>query len=159
MSRSELVRRLPVATALLASALLILTAPLARAADTGAKSAPAAASLESARAAIKRKHYPDAIAELRSIIVKEPGNADAHSLLGFSLRKSGDLKTSKLHYDEALKLDPDHKGAHEYIGELYLMMKQPDEARKHLVILERLCAGKGCEEYQDLAKALTAYKP
>jgi Flp pilus assembly protein TadD len=159
MSRSVLNGPLHIAATLLATALLVLKAPVANAADTGAKSGPAAASLESARASIKRKHYPDAIAELRAILVKEPSNADAHSLLGFSLRKSGDLNTSKVHYDEALKLDPDHKGAHEYIGELYLMRKQPDEARKHLIILERLCAGKGCEEYQDLAKALTAYKP
>lgn len=132
----------------------------AHAADTSPKPAPASGSpIDKARTAIKNKDFLIASRELQALVAKEPDNADAHSLLGFSLRKSGDLTRSKVHYDQALKLDPNHKGAHEYIGELYLMMKQPDEARKHLTILERLCAGKDCEEYQDLAKALTGYKP
>lgn len=120
---------------------------------------PVSAPLEKARAAIERKDWTFAVRELNALVSKEPKNADAQSLLGYSLRKSGDLVRSKVHYDEALKLDPDHRGAHEYIGELYLMMKQPDNARKHLTELERVCGNKECEEYQDLAKALTAYKP
>jgi Flp pilus assembly protein TadD len=120
---------------------------------------PVSAPLEKARAAIERKDWAFAVRELNALVGKEPKNADAQSLLGYSLRKSGDLARSKVHYDEALKLDPDHRGAHEYIGELYLMLKQPENARKHLTELERVCGNKECEEYQDLAKALTAYKP
>ena len=30
-----------------------------------------------------------------------------------------------VYYEKALSLDPRHKGAHEYIGELYLKLKQP----------------------------------
>lgn len=145
-----------------AAALLALAPTDTRAADISpakpAAGAPAKP-IDTARAAIERKDFPAAIGQLKSLVAAEPRNADAHNLLGFALRKSGDLGTSKKHYDEALRLQPDHRGAHEYIGELYLMMKQPDEARKHLASLERICGGTGCEEYQDLAKAVAAYKP
>lgn len=58
----------------------------------------------------------------------------------------------------ALKLNPNHKGAHEYIGEAYLMDNQPDEAQKHLVQLEKICGNKSCEEYEDLARALANFR-
>ncbi len=114
--------------------------------------------LDKARAAIARKDWQVAIRDLQGLVRAEPLNADAHNLLAFSLRNNGDLVTSKVHYDEALKLDPNHKGAHEYIGELYLKMKQPENAQKHLAILERLCGNKDCEEYRDLAEAMMQYK-
>jgi hypothetical protein len=58
----------------------------------------------------------------------------------------------------ALQLDPKHKGAHEYIGEAYLMDKKPAEAEKHLASLEKICGNKTCEEYADLAKSLADYR-
>ena len=133
----------------------------AQAADTrpSPSAASAQAPIEKARAAIARKDWSVAIRDLQVLVRTEPNNADAHNLLAFSLRNDGDLARSKVHYDEALRLDPNHKGAHEYIGELYLKMKQPDNAQRHLLILERLCGGKDCEEYQDLARALAEYKP
>jgi Flp pilus assembly protein TadD len=134
----------------------------ARAADVGAITGAAKdeqAPIEKARAAIKRNDWQVAIRDLKALVAKEPRNADAHNLLAFSLRNTGDLVTSKTHYDQALSLDPNHKGAHEYLGELYLKMKQPENAQKHLTILEKLCGNKDCEEYRDLAKALVSYKP
>ena len=62
------------------------------------------------------------------------------------------------HYTIALKLDPQHKSAHEYIGEAYLMDRKPEEAARHLAELERICRNRVCEEYIDLAKAISAYK-
>jgi tetratricopeptide (TPR) repeat protein len=62
------------------------------------------------------------------------------------------------HYNIALKLDPNHLGAHEYIGVAYLKINQPEKAKEHLAKLEKLC-GKKCEEYADLEKALANYKP
>jgi hypothetical protein len=37
------------------------------------------------------------------------------------------------------------------------MNKQPEQAEKHLATLAALC-GKGCEEYQDLDRAIKAYR-
>jgi tetratricopeptide (TPR) repeat protein len=62
------------------------------------------------------------------------------------------------HYRIALKLNPDHKGAHEYIGEAYLMDKKPVEAEKHLTELKRICGNSSCEEYIDLSRAIAQYK-
>ena len=60
------------------------------------------------------------------------------------------------HYRRALAIDPRHRGAHEYIGEAYLMDNKPDMAQQHLASLEKIC-GTTCEEYADLAKAIAAY--
>jgi lipoprotein NlpI len=89
-----------------------------------------------------------------------PRSADVHSLYGFFYRKQAapDLAKAFDSYKTALKFDPKHKGAHEYIGEAYLMAKQPEEAEKHLAQLELICGNKTCEEYEDLAKALADYK-
>jgi len=57
----------------------------------------------------------------------------------------------------ALELDPEHAGAHEYLGELYLMRDQKDEALKMLSKLEGL-VGKNAEEYKDLLEAIENYQ-
>ena len=62
------------------------------------------------------------------------------------------------HYRLALRLDPTHRGAHETIGEAYLMDGKPAEARRHLAELERLCGNRTCEEYGDLAGAIDRYR-
>ena len=61
------------------------------------------------------------------------------------------------HYNEALRLNPNHREAHEYIGEAYLKIGKPEKAAEHLAKLETIC-GKNCEEYRDLARAIAAYK-
>jgi tetratricopeptide (TPR) repeat protein len=131
------------------------------AADTS--SAPAAVvpdRLATARAAIAAKDWQKAIAQLSVVVKAEPKNADAHNLLAYSNRKQAQPNLAKAfeHYKIALQLDPNHKGAHEYIGEAYLMDKKPEEAQKHLDALEKLCGNTTCEEYADLAKALVAYR-
>lgn len=116
--------------------------------------------IANARAAIKANQWPVALAELKIAVREEPKNADAHNLLAYSYRKQAvpDLPKAFEHYTTALKLDPKHKGAHEYIGEAYLMDKRPAEAEKHLAELEKICGNKTCVEYGKLAQALTAYK-
>ena len=113
-----------------------------------------------ARAAIAAKDWNKALSELSTAAREEPRNADVQTLLGYSYRKrtNPDLPKAFEHYGAALKLDPRHKGAHEYIGEAYLMDKKPAEAQKHLAELEKICGNKTCEEYADLAKSIAAYK-
>jgi Tfp pilus assembly protein PilF len=116
--------------------------------------------IQNATEAITAKNWPIALNELQIALRDEPNNADIHNLLAFSYRKQAEPNLPKAfeHYKIALQIDPKHKGAHEYIGEAYLMAKQPAEAEKHLVILEQLCGNKTCEEYLDLVKAMTEYK-
>ena len=113
-------------------------------------------SLAAARGAIVRRNWNVALRELETVVQREPKNADAHNLLAYSLRNTGNYKRAQTHYEEALKLDPNHRGAHEYYGELYLKLNQPDNARKHLLELERIC-GRNCPEYKDLEAALANY--
>ena len=88
----------------------------------------------------------------------EPDNAHYHNGLGYAYRKAGQLDPSFVHYRTALRLDPELKSAHEYIGEAYLAKGDKAKAREHLATLEKLCGGRGCEEYRDLAKAIAAAK-
>jgi Flp pilus assembly protein TadD len=136
---------------------------VAHAADVGpdpARSTPVSERLTTARKAIDAKDWSRAMSELNTAVRDEPRNADVHNLLGYSYRKRAnpDLAKAFEHYNTALRIDPRHKGAHEYIGEAYLVDKKPVEAEKHLVQLEAICGGKGCEEYQDLAKSIADYK-
>jgi Flp pilus assembly protein TadD len=117
---------------------------------------PTASDLSAPRAAIKAQDYKTAITQLDKLAATDGKNADIHNLLGYSHRKSGNLDKAFEHYNTALKLNPKHLGAHEYIGEAYLMAKKPAEAEKHLAELTKLC-GK-CEEQEDLAKAITDYR-
>lgn len=116
--------------------------------------------MDAARAAIKAKDWKQAIVELRVAVRDEPGNADIHNLLGYSYRLQSppNLPKSFEHYNTALKINPNHKGAHHYLGEAYLLDKKPQETEKHLAKLEALCGNKTCEEYALLAKSLAAYK-
>jgi tetratricopeptide (TPR) repeat protein len=78
-------------------------------------------------------------------------------LLGYANRKSGNLDLAFKHYNEALRLDPKHRGAHEYIGEAYLMKGDVAKAKDHLAALDRICFF-GCEEYSDLKKAIAEHE-
>ena len=148
-------------TALLLAACTLWLTPLAHAEDTPSNMGPGAPEqLITARTAIAAKDWSRAIAELDNAVKLEPRNADAHNLLGYSHRKQArpDLAKSFEHYKLALQIDPGHKGAHEYIGEAYLMDHRPAEARRHLAELARLCGNQTSEDYVDLAEAIKAYK-
>ena len=143
---------------------VLLASPGVRAADTTPDPIPVAAPkvdrMGTGRAAIKAADWKKAISELSIAVKEQPRNADAYNLLAYSFRKQTmpDLPKAFEHYTTALKLNPNHKGAHEYIGEAYLMDGKPAKAEEHLASLKTICGGSACEEYDDLAKALTAYK-
>ncbi|WP_295951822.1 tetratricopeptide repeat protein [Rhodoferax sp.] len=116
--------------------------------------------LQSAQKAIQAKDWRRAQTELNAALRDEPRNADIHNLLGYTARKSSPphLPEAFAHYKTALEINPQHRGAHEYLGEAYLMDKQPAEAQKQLAALEKICGNQSCEEYADLAKAIADYK-
>ena len=69
-----------------------------------------------AEKAVKAADYRDAIALLDKVVGADPKNANAFNYLGYSYRKLGDFDRALGHYQQALKLNPDHRGAHEYLG-------------------------------------------
>lgn len=112
--------------------------------------------LNQAIAAVDKQDYQRARKLLLKVVKSDSGNADAWNYLGFSHRKLNELDASLKAYQKALVIDPNHRGANEYLGELYLLMKDPVNANKRLRKLEAICAG-GCEELDDLKSAITAY--
>jgi cytochrome c-type biogenesis protein CcmH/NrfG len=110
--------------------------------------------LSSVRAKIKAKDYAAALTELRDI-AEDTQQADVYNLLGFTLRKTGDFKTSLTYYTKALELQPDHKAAREYLGELYVETGNMEKAKEQLAVLAKLCPA-GCEEREDLQKEISA---
>jgi tetratricopeptide (TPR) repeat protein len=113
-----------------------------------------AVDLTSVRAKIKAKDYKAALEELRGL-AEDTQQADVYNLLGFTLRKTGDYDTSLAYYQKALELDPGHKPAREYLGELFVETGKLDKAKEQLAELTRLCPN-GCEERSDLEKAIAA---
>ena len=113
--------------------------------------------LTTVRAAIKAKNFAAALTELKGLAVTYQ-HPDVYSLLGFALRKTGDKQQSMTYYKKALDFDPDHKGALEYQGELYMEIGQPEKAKENLAKLQRLCPT-GCEELDDLKEAVARTLP
>lgn len=140
----------------IAAAALALAAALAQAAPTETQVQSIAAArteIRGARAAIEREEWDTAIARLKSAERMDPGSADVQNLLGYAHRMKGDIEQSFAYYHRALQLNPDHRGAHEYIGRSYLLLGQEDKARAHLAHLERTCMGE-CPERESLRNAI-----
>lgn len=106
---------------------------------------------------IKAERYDEAIPLLKNVVAKNPQDADAWNYLGFASRRLGRTAEALDYYNKALAIDPNHKGAHEYLGELYLLMKQPAKAQEQLTALQGLCKA-GCEEVDDLEQAISDFK-
>ena len=146
----------PPLRALACAALLAGLTPAVLAVDVPNRNPPVEdRAMRETRAAVKGGAWERALALLQPYLRAQPDDADGHSLLGYSRRKLQRYADSEAAYGRALALDPGHLGAHEYLGELMLILGRRDRALHHLQVLERLC-GTGCEEYQELRRAIDA---
>ena len=114
--------------------------------------------LSQTRQAIKSKDFELAI-KLLNENTEQQQSADWNNLMGYSLRKKNPpaIAESEKHYQTALQIDPKHKGALEYYGELLLMKDDLPGAEALLKQLDKICTF-GCEEFRDLKKSIQAYK-
>jgi Flp pilus assembly protein TadD len=144
------------APALLAAFLAIASAP-AGAVDSD-PSPPVSGEHEAGKKAIEAKDWNGAIKSLTAAAQRDGRNADIQNMLGYAYRNAGQLEPAFKHYQLALKLDPRHLGAHEYIGEAYLIANNPAKAEEHLALLRQYCRSFACEEYDDLKKKVDQYK-
>ena len=159
--------------------LLFALTPSANAANTGGGSAPAPApvstptptptqaaptptpataksvnsELTKVTTLLNANNFKQALADLKIIDSEFKNNADVNNLLGYSSRKLKQYKPAATYYEKALKLNPNHLGALEYQGELFVLTNKVSAAKKNLVKLEKLC-GLKCGEYLDLKKAI-----
>lgn len=142
-------------------AAMMVAGSMAHAADVPVMNLPTVNQrMKSARAAIAQSDWRTAKLETQKVVDEEPSNADAHNLLAYTYRKQEkpDLAKAFGHYKLALQLNPQHKGAHEYIGEAYLLDRKPELAEQHLLELEKICGNRQCEEYQELAQSIAVYR-
>jgi predicted Zn-dependent protease len=102
----------------------------------------------SVKALVDAGNFDQALPKLMALDKASPNNPDVLNLMGFTYRKTGHTDEALEYYNRALNLEPKHLGANEYLGELYLELKQPDKAKERLAVLKAACGD--CEEYQDL---------
>lgn len=148
--------RFMLAPALLAVFMASASDP-SRAVDTD-PSPPLSAEHAAGKKAIEDKDWNRAIQALTVAAQGDGRNADIQNLLGYAYRNAGQLEAAFKHYQQALKLEPRHLGAHEYIGEAYLIANNPVKAEEHLALLKQYCTTAVCEEYDDLKKKLDQYR-
>ena len=109
------------------------------------------------KAAVEKKNWGEAVKRFHQAALRAPDSADLHNYLGYSYRNLKQMDLAFKHYKRSLELNPRHRGAHEYIGEAYLMVNDLPSAEKHVALLRSICLLQ-CEELADLEKAVAAYK-
>ena len=107
----------------------------------------------SAEKLINKKQYSDAIVKLNDALVTDSKNADIYNYLGFSHRKLGKMEQAAVYYNKALEINPKHKGALDYQGEMFLTLNQIGKAEENLKKLDKICF-LGCSEFDKLKKSI-----
>ena len=107
--------------------------------------------------AIEAKDWKSAIRLLGSASLRDTRNADIQNQLAYAYRNSGELPLAFKHYNRALELNPRHRGAHEYLGEAYLMIGNRAKAEEHLAALKKICLIP-CGELGHLQKRLDEHR-
>ncbi len=110
-----------------------------------------------ALAALKAGNAAAALPRLQQALKRFPDHADLHNELGFAHRSLKQLDKAFEHYRRALEINPLHRGAHEYIGEAYLMVGNQAAAERHLASLRSICV-LSCDELRDLEKAIAEHR-
>jgi len=143
----------------LSAAALVLALPAAGSAASTGSSAGTSSSDEyaAAKTAVDQQKFEEAKTHLQNVLASSPNDADALNLMGFTERKLGDMTLSLEYYNKALAQNPKHLGANEYLGELYLEMKDLKKAEERLAVLQDACGGT-CDEYKELKEKIDKYK-
>ena len=101
-----------------------------------------------------KKRYEKAQKLLLKSNSEKPNQADTLNYLGFTTRKLGDYENGEKYYLMGLKINPNHTGINEYLGELYIATNRMDLARERLKVLENC----NCEEYAELKDIIEGVK-
>ena len=143
------------------STLILLLALAITSVTTGLALADSGSSRDSRLAPMQKlidaENYESAISELENALSKSPEDADLLNLLAYSQRKLMRFDIALINYQKALEIEPEHRGANEYLGELYLQLGQLDNALERLKVLDDACFF-GCEEFDDLEEAIQIYR-
>jgi len=98
---------------------------------------------------INRGEYQAAFNDLSLTGAAAGPHPDITTYMGYTQRKLGNYDLAKTYYAMALEVAPNHKGANEYLGELYVETGDLDLAKVQLAKLESICSF-GCVEEDEL---------
>ena len=115
------------------------------------------ATFEDAVVAVEEGHYEEAVEILFALVEKEPYHADAFNQLGYANFQLQNYDEALIFYRQALDIDPDHTGAHGYIGKAYLAIGDLTMAEYHQQRLDLVCLF-GCESFYTLKEAISLYR-
>ncbi|WP_218508485.1 tetratricopeptide repeat protein [Variovorax sp. dw_308] len=108
-------------------------------------------------AAVHKNDWQQVVISMTAYTARDPNNADAWNELGHAHRLLGNMDASLNEYAKALKINPKHRDAHEYLGEAYLQMGDLARAEQELKTLDSLCF-LPCEQYTDLKGEIAKYR-
>ncbi len=104
---------------------------------------------------LDKQDYAKVNKALKAYTKSEPGDADGWNLYAYANRKMNKFEKAEMYYEKALNIDPDHKGALEYQGELYMQTNRLDLAQENLIKLVKLCPD-SCYELQKLEEYISS---
>ena len=106
---------------------------------------------------IEQEKYQEAIDGLNEALAEDADSADLLNLVAYSHRQLKRYDIALNYYLKALEIDPDHRGANEYLGELYLHLGQLDKALERRKVIDADCLF-SCKELKALDAAIEAYR-
>ncbi|MCH6565572.1 MAG: tetratricopeptide repeat protein [Proteobacteria bacterium] len=115
------------------------------------------ADLESILGLIDEGEYIGAIDQLHIELDNDQDNPDILSLLGYSYRKVLNYEDALTFYQSALRVEPEHMGANQHLGELYVETGQLDKAQSQLELLDSLSLF-ASSEYAQLKESIEQYR-
>lgn len=140
-----------------ACAALVAAPAFAEPYETNPNLAVTDADYAAGKQAMDKKNWPEAARRFEVALRRNPDSADLQNYLGYTHRNLKQFDLAFKYYKRAIELEPRHRGAHEYIGEAYLMVNDLPNAEKHLAALRGICL-LPCEELDDLEQAVAAYR-
>lgn len=145
--------------------LMLIGAPVSHAVLRGSElpppTAPSYPHYTAGFEAFKRQDWQGVIEHMTQAIKRRPWSDNAYNAIGYAYRQLGNYPSAITHYQQALHLNPHHRGALEYLGETYLLMGCVTKAQHILATLESVCKRvtgasdmvhwqEHCEEWKEL---------
>ena len=127
------------------------------AASDGPAWAPLDPDFVAGKRALAARDWDGAIRALQSAALRDTRNADLQNYLGYAYGRLRHFENAVRYYEHALTLNARHRGAHQHLGETYLVVGDLVTAAEHLAELERICLIP-CQEHDNLKHAIGEYK-
>lgn len=106
---------------------------------------------------IEEEKYQEAIDKLNEALAENDDDPELLNLIAYSHRQLKHYEIALNYYLKALEIEPDHRGANEYLGELYLALGQLDKALERRDVIDDDCWFR-CKELKALESAIEEYR-